>query len=176
MNGQLRFAAFLILALCFTAATVVAGDITKTYPAKERIRINTISGDCVVHGEDVDEITVTVEDSYRPRDSFEPRFSERGNVLKLNEEMFGSNSGSSRWTLTVPANTEIKFTTASGDFIAFGLTGDVVVNTASGDIELTECTGECDMNTASGDIEVRDCGGEMDLKSASGRIRAPWAT
>ena len=145
--------------------------IEKTFDIKESVRINTVSGDCIVKQGDVDKIHVHLVHTYRPDGSFEPEFEERGKVLRLSENHYESNSGRSVWTITVPAETRIRFSTASGDFEAVGMNGDLNAETASGDMAIENCTGRFDCETASGELFALDCKGEFEFSSASGDVR-----
>jgi len=144
--------------------------VDKTFDARETVRINTVSGDCMVKQGTDDKIHVHLVYSYSPQGSFEPEFQERGRALRLSENHYESNSGSSQWTVTVPADTRVRFSTASGDFEASGLTGDISVETASGDIVVEGCTGRLDFESASGDISADNCQGELEFNTASGDI------
>jgi DUF4097 and DUF4098 domain-containing protein YvlB len=173
MKKRSKTAVVLVMAAALIAAGAYAGDkdrTTRTFEKKEVVRVNTISGDLVVKKGATDQIEVEVIASYSPSDSFEPKFRERGNVLKMSERMYGSNSGSSTWILTVPEGTEIDFSTASGDLTVEELSGEFSAETASGDIVLEDCRGEFDFSTASGDIEVMSCNGAFDISTASGDI------
>ena len=154
------------------AAGASAGELTRTFEKKDQIRISLVSGSCVVEAADVDEIRVMLEHRYHPRDSFEPIMRERGDVLFLEEEIHGSNSGESTWTLQVPRDTEIDFSSASGDLTVHGLRAEVQASIASGDIEAEDCTGEFRLVTASGDVRMSRCSGDFELSAASGDVVA----
>jgi len=173
MKFYRRIGILLVIVLLIAPTLVLAGrrqEETRTFEGVEAIRINTVSGDCVVQKGSGDEVTVEVVWSYSPRDSFEPRFTDRGRVLKLSEDMYGSNSGSSLWTLTVPDGVEIRFNSASGGIRISELEGEFSAETASGDIEIDRCRGEFDFSSASGDVEMIECSGDFDLNTASGDI------
>jgi len=162
-----------LIGVTFLTVNAVAGrgqEETKTYQGIETIRLNTVSGDCIVQKSTGTDVTVEVVWSYQPRDSFEPRFNDRGKVLKLSEEMYGSNSGRSTWTLTVPDNVEITFGSASGNFEIVGLQGEFSAETASGDIRAEDCGGRLKLSSASGNIELRGCKGDVRASSASGDV------
>jgi DUF4097 and DUF4098 domain-containing protein YvlB len=118
----------------------------------------------------VDKIHVHLVYTYRPDGSFEPEFEERGKVLRLSENHYESNSGSSIWTITVPAETNIRFSTASGDFEATNINANLNAETASGDMTIENCTGNFDLETASGNLFALDCKGEFEFSSASGDV------
>jgi DUF4097 and DUF4098 domain-containing protein YvlB len=147
-------------------------EMHKTFKAKRSVRIQTVSGDCVVKRGSSDKIQVDLVYSVEPKKSFEPEFQERGDVLRLKERWYGSSSGEVIWTLTVPPKTEIDFSTASGDLSIDGMTSSFEANTASGEITVKNSEGQFDFSTASGDIILEDSQGEFDLSTASGEIEA----
>lgn len=161
------------------ASTVSAGHgrkIVKTFDKKSRIKISTVSGDCLVTRGAADKIEVAVENSYTPEDNFEAEFDESGRTLHLAERLYGSTRGGAKWTISTPDDIDIEFSTASGELIIRGLNGRFEASTASGDIEISGCGGEFNFSTASGNIEVCDCTGEFDLSTASGEIMASSVT
>jgi len=147
-------------------------EIHKTFTGKRSVRIQTASGDCEIKKGSSDQIIVDLVYSVRPGDAFEPEFRERGNTLRLKERWYGSSSGSVLWTITVPPETKIQFSTASGDLTINGTTNTVKASSASGEIIIENAEGEFDLNTASGDITIEDSKGEFDLSTASGEIEA----
>lgn len=163
-----------IIALVFVfflgATQCLAEEINRVFDAKKRVMIETVSGDVEIRKGESDKIEVTVIYNVRPRDSFEPVFRDRGRSLRLEERIYDSSSGHITWIVTVPENTEIKFSSASGGFTMEDMTGDFTGSTASGDYTLNNCSGYFDLNTASGDYTVEDCAGEFDLNSASGDL------
>ena len=147
-------------------------ESVQTFENISRITISTVSGDCIINKGQGKQVTLEIANSYRPRDSFEPKIRTSGSTLRLSEEIYESNSGSSTWTLTIPDGIQIDFTTASGDLSITGLQGVFSASTASGDVEIEGCSGEFEFSTASGDITVSDCHGEFRLATASGNIDA----
>lgn len=175
MRVTLRMALGSAAVMLLLAASVLAGgrhEETSTYEAKEVVDVKTVSGDLVVRVGENNKITVELEHSVRPADKYEPRFKERGSVLELSEHFYGSTNGGSYWTVTVPQNTRIRFSTASGNLSIEGLAGDIDADLASGDIDMFDCTGEFDISTASGSFDLDSCSGIFDAKTASGNIRA----
>jgi len=148
-------------------------EIHKTFKAKRTVRMNTVSGDCIVKKGSADKIVVDLVYSVQPEGAFEPEFRESGNVLRLKERWSGRNtSGRVTWTLTVPSSTEVEFSTASGDLSVEGMTKSVEANTASGSVTVQSSNGEFDFSTASGDVSIEDAQGEFDISTASGEIEA----
>ena len=152
-------------------------EINKTFEAKKNVRIQTVSGDCVVKTGTAGKITVQVKYSERAEDSFEADMQEKSNSLRLRERWHGSSSGGRvEWTVTVPAETEIEFSTASGDFSAEDINIMLDASTASGDISLEKSKGEFEISTASGDINISDANGKFDFSTASGDIKSSQMT
>lgn len=163
-----------IVIFLITSSVFARGDdeLYKTFEAKDNIRINTTSGDCVIRQVDGDKIVVRVTWDMRPRDVYEPEIRERANSLRLNENIHGSCSGNALWEIEVPNGTKIKFQSASGEFQAENLKGEFDISTASGDIELVNCSGEFELHSASGTVAVEECDGYFDMSSASGLVDA----
>ena len=164
---------FLVLCFCHGALIAQEEEIHKTFDAKKEVQINTVSGDCIVKKGGSGKIQVDVVFSVEPKDAFEPDFRERENSLRLKERWYGSRtSGHVTWTITVPPETEIEFSTASGDLTVEGLTNSIEASTASGEIMIVNSKGEFDISTASGDMIIENTEGEFDLSTASGEIEA----
>jgi hypothetical protein len=148
-------------------------EINKTFEAKKSVRIQTVSGDCVVKNGEAGKITVQVKYSERAEDSFEADMQEKSNSLRLRERWHGSSSGGRvEWTVTVPQESEIEFSTASGDLLADDINIMLDASTASGDITIEKSKGEFEISTASGDIDISDSNGKFDFSTASGDIKA----
>ncbi len=173
MKYSIRFfltAAILFAVICTSVSAKYNNDNSWTFDAKDKVAINTVSGDCMIIKSEDGKIHVSVDYNYSPENSFRPIVKERDRSIVIDEDMYGSNRGNSMWKVEVPEQTEIKFSTASGDFSVQDLKSDIYVNTASGNIEAVRCNGEIEANTASGHIELRECNGMLDLNTASGNI------
>jgi DUF4097 and DUF4098 domain-containing protein YvlB len=167
----LAMAALVVMFLISIAQADKHERLKQTFENIDRIKIETVSGDCVVEKGEGDKVSLTVLAVYSPPESFEPRARQRGSTLYLSEEMHGSNSGYSTWILTVPDGLEIDFETASGDMSVSEVNGTFSASTASGDIEVDESSGEYEISTASGDIRMDKCEGIFEISTASGDIR-----
>ena len=175
MRNPIKAAFCTLCAFAFIAVAASAHDhfdMEKTFEAKSLVEIRTVSGDCIVKKGLTDKIEVAISASYDPEDSFEPEFSEKGNRLVVEEIIHGSNSGSATWTIIVPENTDISFSSASGDLEISGLNNDISVITASGDILISNGKGELDIATASGSVDISNCSGQISVSLASGNIVA----
>ncbi len=173
MHTRIRVLVITALAAVFLMSAVHAKQkerMKESFEGIDRIKIETVSGDCVVEKGETDAVMVTVLSAYSPPDSFEPEAKKRGSTLYLEEYLRRSNSGSSMWILTVPDGIEIDFETASGDLSVSEVSGNFSASTASGDIELEESSGDCEFSTASGDIRLDKCDGTFEISTASGDI------
>lgn len=162
-----------ILLTVVTAYTQEKKEIHKEFDGKKAVKIKTVSGACEVKTHSSNKILVHLVYSVEPPGAFEPEFKETERYLKLSENWSGSSSsGTVNWTLTLPAKTEISFSTASGDFLAEGTSSPIEVSTASGEISVTNAKGEFKISTASGDVTLEDGEGEFDISTASGDVQA----
>lgn len=159
----------LFLIFCVNSVQAEKKEIVKTFKNKTTVTLNTVSGDCLVRVVKDNQIKVQLIYDY-PEDCFEPEFTENGSTLKLEEHLSGSCRGRSVWKLFVPEKTGIKFKSASGDFSATGLKGDVYASTASGDFELENIEGQVEIRSASGDLEARHIKGSLEVNTDSGDL------
>ncbi len=167
-----------LVVLSMGAATALAreGKIEKSFSGVQEVRIETVSGDCIIEKGGGDKVTVVVNYTFDDED-YAPRLEQRGKRLVLRERFRGRNvHGHSTWRLTVPASTDIEFSTASGDLEVGGLKSTVEVSTASGDVRLRELEGEVKVRTASGEIEAEQLKGRTKFSTASGNVRLDGAT
>ncbi|MCD6379704.1 DUF4097 family beta strand repeat protein [bacterium] len=147
-------------------------EIHKRFDGKKSIDLQTVSGDCAVKTHNSDEIIVDVAYDEKLEGVVEFKFRETSKKLIIEEDWRKNsrNGGNILWTLTVPKETIIEFSTASGDLNASGLSKGLESNTASGDIEIEDVNGKIDISVASGDINIVNCAGEIDISTASGDI------
>lgn len=189
MTIVVSLAVFLLV--CGHSHAAGGKEIQKRFEGIESIELKSVSGDCVIKTHRSDEVIVDLYYDVEPEDAFEYKFRESGNSLIIKERWHdGSRRSDVSWTLTVPAETEIEFATASGSLTVSGLSKSLEANTASGDIEIQDVSGEVEISvasgeivvknsrgkmkisTASGDIDMKKCGGEVKLSTASGDIEA----
>lgn len=169
--------AVLGLALAGLAMAQEHKVIEKSFKPYGSIRIKTVSGDVNLIKASGKNIKVKVEYRVEPEGAFTPEFRERGQSLRLSEHWSGrSCNGDVLWTVEVPENVNVKYSTASGSMNVSDLEIELNVSTASGDIELDDVAGEFDINTASGSIRLDGGKGEFDLSTASGGIEIDNAT
>lgn len=144
--------------------------IDQAFAAKGRVDISTVSGECRVEVGQDDSIRVHLEYAYDPPGAFRAELRQEGGKVVLAENMQGSSSGYSTWTVIVPAETEIDFSSVSGDFEAAGLRSQVEVGSVSGNIDLEDISGDVSAESVSGNIEADGLSGNIVLQSVSGRV------
>jgi DUF4097 and DUF4098 domain-containing protein YvlB len=164
--------AVILLLVCGYSDAGWGKEIHKTFGGITAVELSSVSGDCVIKTHDSDEVIVDLFYDVDPEGAMTYEFRESGKTLIIEErwERKGSSSGRVIWTLTVPAETEIEFTTASGDITASGLSKSIEASTASGDIDLQDMDAKAEISTASGDARLVNLRGRIDISTASGDI------
>jgi DUF4097 and DUF4098 domain-containing protein YvlB len=165
-------------------------EIDKSFDSKERVKIKLVLGDCLIKTSPDNQVHVRLIYSYND-DYFEAKFREKSNSLVIQEKFYGQNGdGFSRWTISIPEQTEVEFESATGDLNLEGVngiydgssgTGSIEVLDARGDFELNSGTGSVivegsegkfDLNSGTGRVKIENCKGEFDANSGTGRVRA----
>lgn len=162
----------LVFILSIFLVNIQAGErkeIKKTFEGKKMIRIQTISGDCIIKKSKGSEIEVLLMYN-KNYDIFEPIMEEDGDTLILREEFHGSGDCDSLWKITAPVNTSIKSSSISGNFSVEGLSSKINTKTVSGDISAKDCKGDIQFKSASGDFEIENLRGDITLKGASSEM------
>jgi flagellar basal body-associated protein FliL len=72
-------------------------DIIKVFYGVKTIDISTVSGNCQVVRGDNSVVKLSLTHNYKPAGTFEAKFEQEDDVLKLKENMLDSNYGSSDW-------------------------------------------------------------------------------
>ncbi len=109
-------------------------DITREFAGVKTVTISTVSGNCRILKSDNPRVNVSLSHQYKPADTFEPVIKQKGDELKLQEKMLGSNSGYSNWILWIPEQTNINFKSASGSLTIENVSGKIIARTYSGTI------------------------------------------
>ncbi len=165
------FTALILILVCGYALAGGGEKVLKEFDGVKAVRLNTVSGDCIVETHRSDRVIVDLFYDVDPDGSFKYEINERRGKLVIKERWRGhSTSGEVIWHLTVPEGAEIEFSAASGDLSVTGPVGSVEGNTASGDIEIEDSDGDIEISTASGDVTIINANGEKDISTASGDI------
>ncbi|MFB0515446.1 MAG: DUF4097 family beta strand repeat-containing protein [Candidatus Neomarinimicrobiota bacterium] len=173
MKHLTRITAIAICLVPLMAGQLLAKEETihKTFKKIKTLDIETVSGDCIIEAGKGDNVVVDLVYDY-PDDCFEPAFKQSGDRLQLEEHFrgYGGCSGSSEWTITVPKDMRIDFSSASGNLSVSDCTGKFGLESASGYIEIDQCEGKYEIDNASGRIEISISKGDFEVDNASGRI------
>jgi DUF4097 and DUF4098 domain-containing protein YvlB len=173
MGKGIAIVAAALILLVAAAHPLSAGEreIHKEFDGVKAVKLNTVSGDCIIKSHRSNTVIVDLVYEVDPEDAIDFKFEERRSKLVIKERWHGSSSSSHViWTLTVPEEAEIDFSTASGDIEVTGPVGEIEASTASGDIELDGVSGDVEVSTASGDVTIIECDGEMNISTASGDV------
>ena len=168
-----------MLAVCFMVSPLFsAGDkpITRTFPAKNTLKIDTVSANAQVLAGKEGEIRVQVPADLK-EEFGESAISQEGDVLAIREKVSRFSIGNdSTLEIWVPKGTIIIFNSASGNFSTKGIQDNITVKTASGDLEATDCKGILEIKSVSGDVAAANCSGEIGIGSVSGDLKAEKLT
>ena len=160
----------ILLALALTLSSAEMQKENRSFDGVKVLQMSMVSGDCVVKAVKGSKIEVLVSYDY-DKDDFTPVFKQDGDTLILKEDFTrGSANGHSRWEISVPADTQIRFRSASGDLELDGCENGVKAKSASGDMLIQDCKGETAFTSASGDIVIKKLNGELSIQSASGDV------
>lgn len=162
------------MALCSLFLVNIYGgnkqEIHKTFKNKTSVKINTLSGDCVVKKGPGPDIEVFFVHTYSNL-AFEPQFIEENSTLILKDKFRLSGSGDSTWHVTVPEKTNIHFNSISGDFSVEGLKSNIYAKTISGGVRAWNCVGDLDLGSVSGNMDIQDLSGKLNIRNVSSDLR-----
>jgi len=144
--------------------------VDKTFENIKTLRIKLVLGDCLLKKSADSRVRIQLVYS-RDDESFEPRFSESGSRLTLEEKFYGHDGGGYyHWTVEVPAAVKVDLESATGGISIDGAELEIDGNTGTGRIEISNAIGEFDLNTGTGNISAKNSNGEFDLNSGTGRV------
>lgn len=172
MKGTTRTAWVALLAIPLLIGGLVAqdGELHEEFKGIDELEIEIVSGDCTIEGTTGNKVIIDLKYSYTD-DCFEPLLDQSRGELRIRERFHGHRcSGHSEWTIKVPRETDIEFSSASGELNLSNCEGSHNIESASGSIEVENCAGTFDIDNASGRIRVSDTKGKFNVDNASGRI------
>jgi DUF4097 and DUF4098 domain-containing protein YvlB len=100
-----------------------------------------------------------------------PPIEQQGDLIRIGRERERRRNYRVHYTIVVPADTEIRATTGSGDLTVRGVKGPVRLSTGSGNIVTEQIGGDVEARAGSGDIHIRDVDGEADANTGSGDVQ-----
>lgn len=164
-------AVFFGLMASLSLTTNAEEEIQKTFDRKKEIRFKLSLGDIRLKKSSDDRIHVHLVYSYEKQDRFEPTLDEKATYLYLRERYHGKNPrGYSKWTVAVPDETKIKFSTGTGDLYLDGLNIEIDGSTGTGEIEINNAKGEFDVSSGTGNVYADESQGEFELSSGTGKV------
>jgi len=117
-----------------------------------------------------------------------PPISQEGDLIRIGATGWGRTEFEADYTLTVPANTQMRgvsgsgnlevdgiagpanFTVGSGNVRASGIQNDVHVIVGSGNVTFADTKGRVDATAGSGEVVVRGAQGDVRARTGSGEI------
>ena len=99
-----------------------------------------------------------------------PPIIQDGSLVRIGASRLSSKDASIDYTITVPADTEIRATTGSGDLEVSGLKGPANFTSGSGDIKASAISGDVQAIAGSGGVKLSDIGGQVQVTAGSGDI------
>jgi Putative adhesin len=102
----------------------------------------------------------------------DPPFSQEGNLVRLGASEWGWvwPSTSVDYTVTVPPDTELQGSSASGSVNVLGISGPMEITVASGSVAAQGIGGDTRIHAASGSVRLFDIRGSADVTAASGSV------
>ncbi len=142
-------------------------DTTFAFEKGGAVDLGLVSGDIVVTGwaKNAVKILATIEIGY-----FEYAYS--SSRVRINARSRRNRMGESRIEISVPAGTEVRASTVSGDLAVRATGGRVTANTVSGDIEVRDASEAIELHSVSGDIVAEKLRGRVRVNTVSGDMRA----
>jgi hypothetical protein len=169
------------------AAAAAEGSFQRTLPVTGAVRLDltTGSGDVRVHAGNSNQVQVSGHirasewfggnaEAKIKRLEDNPPIQRSGNDIRIGhiDDPELRHNISISYEVTVPAETEVRVETGSGNQTVEGVRGPLDVNAGSGDLKISEIGDRVHAETGSGDIEIDRVKGNVHTKTGSGSIRA----
>lgn len=173
----------MVVASAFCAASTPRGSFEKTYQVNGSVdlQVLTHSGDISVHAGPAGTVSVKGKiyvgnhwmEGDRQQDvsglEQNPPIRQTGNSIQI--DYIEMKNISINYDITVPADTQVKTKSASGDQVIVGTAGTAEVNTGSGDVRVRDIKANVQLRTGSGDVEADQLTGQLQAEAGSGNIR-----
>lgn len=163
------------------------GMFQRTLPVTGRVRMDlaTGSGNVQVHTGNSNQVRVTghiratewfgrnAEEKIKRLET-NPPIQQSGNDIRIGhiDDPELRHNISISYEVIVPAETELRVETGSGNQNVEGMRGPLEVSAGSGDLKISEIGDRVHAETGSGDIEIDQVKGNVHAKTGSGSIRA----
>ncbi len=150
-------------------------DTTFAFAKGGAVDLGLVSGDIVVTGWARNEVKINafIETGY-----FE--YSASPSRVSINAKSRRNRMGASRIEISVPAGTQVRASSVSGDVTVRGTAAETLVNSVSGDVEVRDASDVVELHTVSGDltgerlrgrIRANTVSGDMHLDDVNGTLR-----
>lgn len=141
-------------------------DTTFAFAKGGTVDLGLVSGDIIVTGWARNEVKIyaSIETGY-----FEYSFSP--SRVRITARSRRNRMGESRIEISVPAGTEVRASSVSGDVRVHGTAGETLVNSVSGDIEVRDASDVVEMHSVSGDVTGEKLRGRIRANTVSGDVR-----
>ena len=100
-----------------------------------------------------------------------PPIEQRGNLIRVGQDRYRLRHARVDYTISVPAETELRARTGSGGLEVRGVRGRAHLETGSGDITAETIGSDAEASTGSGAIHLSTIEGEVQASTGSGEIR-----
>jgi hypothetical protein len=101
----------------------------------------------------------------------DPPFSQDANLIRIGRSGFSMHNMDVDYTITVPADTQMKGAAGSGDVEVNGITGPLNFVVGSGNISATSIADDTRTIVGSGNVTLTDMGGQIDVTAGSGHVQ-----
>jgi Putative adhesin len=100
-----------------------------------------------------------------------PPIEQEGNLIRIGPGKQSWSNVTVNYTITVPAETELRGTMGSGDLQVRGIHGPLRLTSGSGDVTADKIGEDTQVTTGSGDVRLADIQGEAQITTGSGDLR-----
>ena len=100
-----------------------------------------------------------------------PPIKQEGNLIRIGQGKQSWGNLTVSYTITVPAETELRGTMGSGDLLVRGIHGTVRVTAGSGNVTADQIGEDTQVTAGSGDVRLRDIQGEVQVTTGSGDVQ-----
>ena len=156
----------LLLTLLLFPFSIHAQQFTSTYTGIREIRMITGSADCEIS--QVQGGSVRLKLDHDMGEGYEPGIKSVDGRLMIVEE--GPRIRHKKWTLEIPADMDVDYTSGSGDLTINGLKLGLVSVSGSGNVILEDVEGDLNITAGSGDLKANGFRGNIRANTGSGDI------
>lgn len=179
--GTLLIAAAVAAGCAMGPAATGSFDRTLSVSGPIRLELNNTSGDISITGSNDNKVHIHAEarasgfgfDSPDKRVSeilANPPIEQRGDIVRIGQDMRHFRNVSISYVIEVPRDTEISSSVLSGSQAIHNIKGPLKVESASGSIDVDHIERHTDLSTLSGSIRAANIDDDLYAKSASGSV------